>query len=610
MQEHLLNHICSTCSGNDPTQFCVCSQAIFCSNCSPMHLTSTSRLPHFMLPLSLFPLTTHQLETWRARARRKAQVEGDVEEIKRCKVVFVTQALEFKQRFEQYKARMEASFDLLQGSFATCVHSGVEDLETHGTVPIPIFDTEIARHIWSLEGEPGLLRCIKAPEALFEPLKEALNDAKVVVQTKVGGVMEDWESEDIVVLRGNLHDLCHKVSGFLSKARLPLFAGLVLTIAFILYQCAYLDTPAALYFPDPTSSTLLHQLGPYSLSTLTTALIALSRPVHVETGDYKGQWDPTSYLTGIPDESHINGYGMMAYRNGDIYEGHWKEGKRHGSGRLITAKGTVWEGLWTNDEFNGWGKCGLADGTSLSGQWKEWTLEGLGRVEEQKKEWLGEFKAGHLRRGLMWVSASEFAAGEWRDGGLGEVGLEYDHGSLRWGNYSSGAFHSYPLPTSTEFCISRFRNFSTSWQIEYNEVSAISFKANQPLCLTAIGLGNSSNKTAKAVIKSISLLQGQKTEGPLIYDHGRSEELPEDGNSTFSVVRLGSGVTLEKDVHYTLRVVYQQGLQVYYGKAALNYVAVENLRVRFENARFEGDDKEHYDHEWTSPLKDFYFTLA
>jgi hypothetical protein len=300
----------------------------------------------------------------------------------------------------------------------------------------------------------------------------------------------------------------------------------------------------------------------------------------------------------------------MAYRNGDIYEGHWKAGKRHGSGRLITAKGTVWEGLWTNDQFTGWGKCCLADGTSLGGQWKEWTLEGFGMVKEQKKQLVGEFRAGRLSGlGLLSVSAREFAVGGWRDGELAELGLEYDNGSLRWGNYSSGAFHYFPLPISTELCISRFHNFASNWLIQRHEVSAISFKVSQPVCLTAIGIGNISNKTAKAIIKSITLFQGQKTEGPLIYDHGKSEELPEENNNTFCVVRLNSGVTLERDVQYTLRVTYQEGLQVYYGKAALNYVITEGLKVRFERARFEGDDEEHYDHEWTSPLKDFYFTL-
>ena len=42
----------------------------------------------------------------------------------------------------------------------------------------------------------------------------------------------------------------------------------------------------------------------------------------------------------------INGYGIMMYVNGDIYDGNWQSGLRHGEGEYIFDNGDIMSGYW------------------------------------------------------------------------------------------------------------------------------------------------------------------------------------------------------------------------------------------------------------------------
>ena len=50
-----------------------------------------------------------------------------------------------------------------------------------------------------------------------------------------------------------------------------------------------------------------------------------------------------------------NGHGKYTYKNGDVYEGEWKDFQRHGQGKLIQTDGTSWEGPWFKDKKHGRG---------------------------------------------------------------------------------------------------------------------------------------------------------------------------------------------------------------------------------------------------------------
>jgi serine/threonine protein kinase len=51
------------------------------------------------------------------------------------------------------------------------------------------------------------------------------------------------------------------------------------------------------------------------------------------------------------DKMIPNGKGILYYRNGDIYEGEFLNGDRHGKGELIEKKGNIFKGIWKKDKF-------------------------------------------------------------------------------------------------------------------------------------------------------------------------------------------------------------------------------------------------------------------
>ncbi len=48
-----------------------------------------------------------------------------------------------------------------------------------------------------------------------------------------------------------------------------------------------------------------------------------------------------------------NGRGSCVGEHGDVYEGEWKEGKRHGIGTAMMQDGRRYDGEWENDMRSG-----------------------------------------------------------------------------------------------------------------------------------------------------------------------------------------------------------------------------------------------------------------
>jgi len=55
----------------------------------------------------------------------------------------------------------------------------------------------------------------------------------------------------------------------------------------------------------------------------------------------------------------------MIYNDGGIYEGAWKDGKRHGKGKMTDKDGIFYEGEWTYGESQGQGKMTYEDGNYI-----------------------------------------------------------------------------------------------------------------------------------------------------------------------------------------------------------------------------------------------------
>ena len=70
-------------------------------------------------------------------------------------------------------------------------------------------------------------------------------------------------------------------------------------------------------------------------------------------------------------DNRKNGFGTFFYPDGSRYEGFWKDDKRHGRGIYYYGNGDVYEGEWNNDQRHGQGTYKYAtDKMIYEGLWR------------------------------------------------------------------------------------------------------------------------------------------------------------------------------------------------------------------------------------------------
>jgi len=98
-------------------------------------------------------------------------------------------------------------------------------------------------------------------------------------------------------------------------------------------------------------------------------------------------------------DDNFTGKGKKSLSNGDVYDGDFVKGNRHGNGKLISKSGHIYyDGNWVNDKQNGKGKWSNTKGDIYEGDFRDGYFHGKGkkiyadgRIEEGRwKE--GEFK--------------------------------------------------------------------------------------------------------------------------------------------------------------------------------------------------------------------------
>ena len=93
------------------------------------------------------------------------------------------------------------------------------------------------------------------------------------------------------------------------------------------------------------------------------------------------EYDMEDYIyTGVIDSvSKVPyGFGSAYYTNGDIYEGEFKNGYRHGQGKFIGSNGEIYIGEFFDDEYSGNGDFTDVDGSKYVGEFKNDDFNGYG----------------------------------------------------------------------------------------------------------------------------------------------------------------------------------------------------------------------------------------
>jgi hypothetical protein len=99
----------------------------------------------------------------------------------------------------------------------------------------------------------------------------------------------------------------------------------------------------------------------------------------------------------------LNGYGKFIYNDGIIYEGYFKDGKRHGRGKIYSPRGTYYEGDWKDHKPNGMGikrwrdDCKNRQDETYVGSWKNGKMDGYGTyVDSNGNATTGQWKNNQL----------------------------------------------------------------------------------------------------------------------------------------------------------------------------------------------------------------------
>jgi len=138
-----------------------------------------------------------------------------------------------------------------------------------------------------------------------------------------------------------------------------------------------------------------------------------------KNGDrYEGGWK-----NGLPE-----GTGKYRWRDGSTYQGQWKEGTKHGMGVYTWPSGANYNGDWQRGCMHGYGTFRAADGSMYQGNWAKDLKHGLGKkIYSNEDKYEGIWKNGkpHGPGRYVWKDGNEYN-GEWREGQM------HGHGTFQW----------------------------------------------------------------------------------------------------------------------------------------------------------------------------------
>lgn len=158
-------------------------------------------------------------------------------------------------------------------------------------------------------------------------------------------------------------------------------------------------------------------------------------------------WPDGREYTGEWVEGIIEGEGTLAWPDGREYSGEWRDGLMHGTGTLTWFDGEVplqtYEGRWVNGTAEGRGTMSFDDGSSYTGSWSEGMADGTGTFTgTDDEQYTGQFSEGSPDgQGTMRWPDGRRHSGEWQDGTMHGGGTwTDDEGVSTRGRWDEGEF--------------------------------------------------------------------------------------------------------------------------------------------------------------------------
>uniref|UniRef100_A0A0G4GW41 C2 domain-containing protein n=1 Tax=Chromera velia CCMP2878 TaxID=1169474 RepID=A0A0G4GW41_9ALVE len=98
--------------------------------------------------------------------------------------------------------------------------------------------------------------------------------------------------------------------------------------------------------------------------------VAVAAPPPSGPRSFKGPMGEGFYEGEVNDKDEPDGHGKYTLADGDVYEGQYKEGVKHGWGKCTFADGTFTEGGWKDGKGHGYQTQTFANGSKYEGECK------------------------------------------------------------------------------------------------------------------------------------------------------------------------------------------------------------------------------------------------
>uniref|UniRef100_A0A7S1UNY1 Uncharacterized protein n=1 Tax=Grammatophora oceanica TaxID=210454 RepID=A0A7S1UNY1_9STRA len=165
---------------------------------------------------------------------------------------------------------------------------------------------------------------------------------------------------------------------------------------------------------------------------------------HVIELDYQGEKQSGRYTGWVNSKNIPNGRGCLRVDNGDVYEGEWNNGIRHGLGVYTWYEGDLYTGPWLDGRRHGHGTFVYSDGRLYDGEYIHGKRQGKGVFTwpfgaKFEGEYEGDKRNG---TGLYVYADGRQYSGSYKDDRPHGYGVEKDrHGRVAYdGEWAYGEF--------------------------------------------------------------------------------------------------------------------------------------------------------------------------
>lgn len=135
-----------------------------------------------------------------------------------------------------------------------------------------------------------------------------------------------------------------------------------------------------------------------------------------------------------------NGEALVIYKNGDRYDGFFRDSLFHGKGMLKKKNKEFYEGDFKEGKYDGYGYLQLPDKNIYEGEFKEGLYHGKGDLYEYKgRTYSGDFLMGKMEgEGTITLTNGDKYIGTFRDNEIDGYGEYYSEGYLTTGLFRKG----------------------------------------------------------------------------------------------------------------------------------------------------------------------------